>query len=251
MYPAPGIVERIGPDWDWLWLDGQHGQIAGYDQMLAMVRACDLIQRPAYVRVPACDPSRIGLALDMGAAAVIVPQIDTVEQAQAAVRAGKFPPLGNRSYGGRRASDLHGRSYHVDYKQKLVCQIESPEALEKVEQIAAVDGVDALFLGPDDLMLRCGHTLSVAPSREELNAAITAVAKACLRNDKDCICVGTTPETTALCLSLGVNYIVAGSDVGFLAGSSRNVSALSRHALEDALAKGGIDENSGIQTSIY
>jgi len=49
MYPSPGAVERVGPDWDWMWIDGQHGQM-GYDQTFSLVRACDLIQRPAVVR---------------------------------------------------------------------------------------------------------------------------------------------------------------------------------------------------------
>ena len=51
MYPSPGVVERIGPDWDWVWIDGQHGQIGTYTEMLSMVRACNFIGRKAFVRV--------------------------------------------------------------------------------------------------------------------------------------------------------------------------------------------------------
>ena len=80
MYPSAGAVERIGAEWDWIWVDGQHGEM-GYETTLAYVRACDLIQRPAVVRVPGHEFGSIGKALDMGAAAVITPCVDTPEQA--------------------------------------------------------------------------------------------------------------------------------------------------------------------------
>lgn len=224
-YPAPGIIERIGPDWDWLWLDGQHGQLADYGTMLAMVRACHGIGRPAFVRVPGHEPSWIGLALDMAAAAVIVPQIDTVEQALGAVRAAKFPPLGNRSFGGRRPIDLQGRSYvgAANTATQLICQIESPEALRNAGDIAAIPGVDGLFLGPDDLSLRSGGL-------DRLGEAIVEISTACKRNGKLSICVGTSAETIAHCQASGVTHLVGGSDVGFLAGGSRTASAQLREA---------------------
>src|SRR3989338_4096375 len=104
MYPSPGSLERIGPDWGWAWIDGQHGEL-GYQDVLALVRACDLIQRPAFVRVPGHEFGAIGHALDMGATGVIVPVVDTPEQASSVVKAAKFPKLGGRSYGGRRPID--------------------------------------------------------------------------------------------------------------------------------------------------
>src|SRR5688500_15778631 len=161
MYPGPGAVERIGPDWDWMWIDGQHGEM-GYEQTLALVRACDLIQRPAVVRVPGHEAGPIGKTLDMGAAAVIVPCVDTAEQAGAGADAAKFPPLGKRSYGGRRPIDFQGRSYSdtANTDTLLIAQIESPQAIENADAIAATSGVDALFLGPDDLMLRRGHSMT-------------------------------------------------------------------------------------------
>ena len=105
MYPAAGIIERIGPDWDWMWIDGQHGEL-GYGDILAAVRASNLIQRPTVVRVPGHDSGAIGLALDTAADAVMVPMIDDADQARQIVNAAKFPPLGNRSYGARRPIDL-------------------------------------------------------------------------------------------------------------------------------------------------
>lgn len=222
-YPSPGIIERIGGEWDWVWLDGQHGQIAGYETSLAMVRACNLVNRPAFLRVPSQDAGWLGLALDTGADAVIVPQVDTPEQAKALVRLVKFPPLGNRSFGGRRPIDLQGRSYveTANSQVKLVCQIESPEAVEKAERIAAVAGVDGLFLGPDDLMLRWGLSMTHPADWGKLSHAVEAVAKASREQGKSCVCIGATEPALSLYRSLGVTHVVAGSDAGFLSEGTR------------------------------
>ncbi|UCD29425.1 MAG: aldolase, partial [Planctomycetota bacterium] len=88
MYPAPGIIERIGPDWDWVWIDGQHGELDERD-VLEAVRACNLIGRPAVVRVPGHDMGVIGKALDTAAEGIMVPLINDANQARAAVEAAK------------------------------------------------------------------------------------------------------------------------------------------------------------------
>lgn len=230
MYPAPGILERVGPDWDWIWLDGQHGQLGGYTEMLAMVRACHLIGRPAFVRVPSQEAGAIGLVLDMNVAGVIVPLVDSVAEARAVVRAAKFPPEGNRSYGGRRPIDFLGRSYHAtaNRDQKLICQIESDAALDAAGEIAALDGVDGLFLGPDDLMLRRGLSMEAPRDREEMKECLGRVVAACDRHGKAAFTVAVGDEMVALCAELGVRYMVCGGDVGFLASASREASARAR-----------------------
>jgi 4-hydroxy-2-oxoheptanedioate aldolase len=231
MYPAPGVVERIGPDWDWIWLDGQHGQI-DRGEMLALVRACDLIDRPAFVRVAGHEAGPIGLALDMGAAAVIVPCVDTPEQALALVAAAKFPPVGNRSYGGRRPIDRHGRGYAATANEEtlLVVQIESPLAVQNADHIAAVPGVDALFLGPDDIMLRRGYTMDTPRCDATLGTDMRAVIAACTRHGKRAVTVGIGEEMMSLCLRTGFHLIVGGSDVAFLAQGSRQAAAEARAA---------------------
>jgi 4-hydroxy-2-oxoheptanedioate aldolase len=229
MYPSAGAVERIGPDWDWIWIDGQHGQM-GYEQTLGLVRACDLIQRPAVVRVPGHDFGGIGKALDMGAAAVIVPVVDTPEHARAVVDAAKFPPLGKRSYGGRRPIDFHGRTYSDTANDDvlLIAQIESPQAIENVDAIASTKGINALFLGPDDLMLRRGFSMTHPKSKDALGKDMDAVAGACRRHKKIAVMVGVGEEMLRLCISSGFQMIVSGSDVGFLAGGSKKTSADAR-----------------------
>jgi len=240
MYPSPGVVERIGPDWDWIWVDGQHGQMA-YQELLSQVRACNLIQRPALVRVAGHDFGAIGLALDTGADGVIVPLVDTVADAMHVVKAAKFPPLGGRSYGGRRPIDLLGRSYSdtANSDTLLVVQVESPEAVENAEEIAAVPGVDALFFGPDDIALRRGLPMNTPRSRETLGRELEAVAAACRKHGNFAVTVGVGEEMLRLCVTAGFHMVVAGGDVRFLANTSKQTSVEARAVLEDIAAQGG------------
>jgi len=233
MYPAPGIIERIGPDWDWIWIDAQHGELS-YHDVLGLVCACDLVKRAAMVRVPGHEPGPIGLALDMAPAGVIVPCVDTPEQARAVVDAAKFPPLGKRSYGGRRPIDLLGRKYSDTANEDLllIVQIESPQAIENAEAIAAVAGVDALFLGPDDIMLRRGYSMTTPRSRETLGRDMQAVITACRRHGKVGVMVGVGEEMLRLCVSMGFQMIVSGSDVMFLAAGSKQASDEARVILK-------------------
>lgn len=231
-YPAPGIIERIGSDWDWLWIDGQHGEL-DYTDMLNAVRVAELVGRPAVVRVPGHDPGAIGLALDMSPDGIMVPLVDAEDQARAIVRAAKFSPLGSRSYGGRRPIDLHGRGYsHADQPQPLlVCQIESPEGLEHVEAIAAVPGVDVLFLGPDDLALRAGLAMDQPRPPGCFDEAFRKVAQAAISHGKLAGSVFATPEALTYGLSLGYRMIVVGGDMTFLTAGSEDKAQAIRKAM--------------------
>ena len=232
MYPAPGIIERIGQDWDWCWIDGQHGQW-GTDEALAAVRACDLVGLFSMVRVPGQDPGVIGRTLDMACHAVMVPMVDTVEQAQAVVRAARFPPLGKRSYGGRRPIDLYGRAFsHADQPQPLVvCQIESLEALENAEAIAAVDGVDALFFGPDDMAQSKGMPMDGQRPAGCFDAEMKRVADAATRAGKFAAGIFTTPEALRGALAMGYRMIVCCGDVPLLAAGSVQAAKACRAAV--------------------
>lgn len=239
MYPSAGVLERIGADWDWVWIDGQHGEL-GYQDQLALVRACSLVQRPAFVRVPWLEAGHIGLALDMGAQGIIVPCVDTPAEALKAVHAAKFPPLGKRSYGGRRPIDLQGRLYSNTANEDvmLVIQLETPEALENADAIAAIPGVDALFLGPDDILLRRGIAMDVPRTKELLRRDMETVITACHKHGKVGVMVGMSPEILELCATLGYGMVVAGGDVGFLAAGSKKAAIDARALLKGLKASG-------------
>ncbi len=234
MYPSPGVVERIGPDWDWIWIDGQHGQIGTYTDQLAMVRAANFIGKKAFIRVAGHESGPISVALDMAADGVIVPQVETAEEARRLVHSAKFPPIGERSYGARRSIDLGGRLFvtTANATTELICQIESPEAVERAEEIASVPGVDGLFLGPDDYMLRKGFPMDHPRSVESLGDALEKVCKACHKHGKKAMAVGYGEGILELCIQLGYDYIVGGVDVAFLAKASQDASAHFRQRID-------------------
>lgn len=225
MYPAPGIIERIGPDWDWCWIDTQHGEW-GIDNAIQGVRACNLAGIFSLVRVPGKDPGTIAKILDTACHAIMVPMVENKEQAEAIVDAARFAPMGHRSYGGRRLIDLFGRAYsHADNPQPLiVCQIESPEAVAQANAIASIPGVDALFFGPDDMALAGGMPMDQPRSEDCFKAELAAVATAARRHGK---IAGGVFSMAGLkqAVDLGYHMVVSGGDVSLLA---QNSYALSR-----------------------
>jgi 4-hydroxy-2-oxoheptanedioate aldolase len=185
VYPSVGAMERIGPDWDWIWIDAQHGDI-DIGEAASLVRTAELIGRPALVRIPSQDLAWVGKMLDFGAAGVIVPMIESLEQASAMIQAAKFPPLGNRSFGGRRVIDRMGRGFYrsANTDTLLILQTESSHAVALAEKIAALDGVDGLFPGPDDQAIRDGRDVDAPKDRATIGNQTRAVAEACRRHGK-------------------------------------------------------------------
>jgi 4-hydroxy-2-oxoheptanedioate aldolase len=236
MYASPGIIERIGQDWDWCWIDGQHGEWGTHDIVQA-VRACNLAGIFAMVRVPGHEQGVIGKTLDTGCHAVMIPMIESPEQAKAVVRATKFASLGQRSYGGRRPIDLYGRNYaNSDQPQPLlICQIESNEALKRADAIAAVDGVDGLLFGPDDVALSRG-VMPMDKARPEgcFDAEMAAVAEAAKRHGKIPVGIFITPTAVKKGMELGYRLMICSSDVPLLANNSQSAAKAARTAMGDA-----------------
>jgi 4-hydroxy-2-oxoheptanedioate aldolase len=231
-YPASGIIERIGKDWDWLWIDGQHGTL-DYHDIIAAVRACDLIGKTSIVRVPGHDQGVIGKTLDMACTGIMVPLVDTPQQAHDIVQAVKFPSIGSRSFGGRRPIDFYGRRYsHSDMAQPLlVCQIETQTGVDNADRIASIDGVDVLFFGPDDLAMRMGMDMDKPFPPGCFDNALKIVADAARKHSKLAGSVFTTPKSLTAAMELGYSLIVGGSDVAFLATGSSDKSKLLRDCL--------------------
>lgn len=237
MYPSPGVIEGIGRDWDWVWLDAQHGQF-GYDSLLACVRACDLVQRPAVIRVPNNDYGSIGSAFDTCASGVMVPMVEGAEEARAAVRAARFPPLGGRSYGGRRPIDLYGREYAHSFNDDstLIVQIETRRGLENCDEIASVPGVDALLFGPDDMAMQAGMPMNEPRDAQWGRSGLERIAQAAARHGKIAAGLAFTPETLSLLVALGYGLIVGGADRSILLQGSQQRSAELKSVMQLSLA---------------
>jgi 4-hydroxy-2-oxoheptanedioate aldolase len=180
--------------------------------------------------------------LDMGCAGVIVPCVDTVEQARDLVFAAKFPPLGGRSYGSRRLVDLQGRLFveQANARSLLIIQIETPLGITNAEKIAAIEGVDALFLGPDDVMLRRGFSMNTPRTPESLGADMREVVRACRKYNKKAVTIGIGPEMSRFTIDCGFDLIVGGGDVGFLATGSKKAADEMRAAAFEIAANGNL-----------
>jgi len=172
-------VARLG--YDYVALDLQHGML-GYHGMLHGLLAIDAGQvSVGLVRVEANLATPIGKALDAGAVGIIVPLINSAEDAAAAVAATRYPPDGIRSYGPMRSGLRIGPTPAEANASVLVfAMIETPEGLANVEQIAATPGLDGLYIGPSDLTLAVGGKTSSDPAvATKFNAALERIRKAC------------------------------------------------------------------------
>lgn len=234
MYPAPGIVERLARHFDWVWIDTQHGQ-HDYDSVINTVRVADLTGICSIVRVPANDYGWIGRVLDTGAGGVLVPMVNSAEEARAAVKAAKFAPLGQRSYGTRRIIDVHGRGYSHTANEDivLICQIESLEAIGCCDEIAAVPGVDALFLGPDDMSVSQGMRMDKPRPKGHFDKELTRMAEACKANGKIASGVAPTPETLRHMMDLGYNLLACCGDSGLLTAAAEPLATAMREVIAE------------------
>ena len=202
---------------DWLLIDLEHGcgtEAAVLPQIQVIRHAA------AIVRVGAPHPEQIARALDWGAAGIMVPMVSTAEKAAACVRAMRYPPQGDRGLAGMvRAYDY---GLHRDMpKPVFYAQIETIEAVQNARAIAAVDGVDVLFIGPMDLKLQ----LQSYPERTQLDftACLREVASAAREAGKSCGLLCRQTDDFAELQALGFTHLAVETDIAFLRESYRNV----------------------------
>jgi len=205
--------------YDGVWVDAEHRTWDPHEAqaMIANHHAADI---DCLWRPPTKEKTALYRLLEEGASGLMIPHVGTPDEARLLVQAVKFPPLGDRGLcgGGRDASFWVGapKDYTTQANREtfLTVQIETPEALENVEAIAAVPGVDVLFLGPGDMSLRLGCTPSVTdPKMLEVQKKIAA---ACHRHGKAWgRPVGTADDARAI-VALGAQLVVLGSEFSAL-----------------------------------
>src|ERR1700730_211428 len=161
--PAPAPVEMCAAaGFDFAFIDGEHGSGETLEWE-HHVRAAESFGMPAVVRVGSHQPAEILGALDIGAAGIIVPHVNTKSEAEAIVRAAHYPPIGRRGLATTTRAGRHAFCHlkeHLRFAEEntlIVVQVEDPEAIEHVEEIASVPYVDCLFIGPTDLSLGLGY----------------------------------------------------------------------------------------------
>jgi len=157
--PDPNIYcAMANAGYDFLWIEMQHSPLT-YGDVARMIWACRGAPAMPFVRVPDATESDIQKATDIGAVGIIVPTVDTVEKAQAAVKWSKYPPEGRRSQGNGQYGALWGNDYRQTANENMVVviMIETPIGVENAEKIASVPGIDVIFAASTDLANFSGH----------------------------------------------------------------------------------------------
>jgi 4-hydroxy-2-oxoheptanedioate aldolase len=218
------VAARAGHDW--VCIDTQHGLI-GYDVMLPMLQAISAGGKPSFVRVPWNEPGAIMKALDAGAGGVIVPMINSVEEARAVVAACRYPPAGLRSMGPIRARDVD-----AGWQQPLcVVMIETVVAVSRAREILAVPGIDAVFVGPNDLAVSAGLESSYEGRHPEHRRLIEQIAAAAKENGVAAGIMCGTGEVALQWHQVGFVMLGLQSDTRLLAVASDDLVGSARKLL--------------------
>jgi 4-hydroxy-2-oxoheptanedioate aldolase len=223
------IVEILAScGFDWICIDLQHGFAASGD-LLPMLQAAAITATPALVRVPRLDPALIGQALDTGAAGVIVPMVNSAAEAREAVRACRYPPGGVRSWGPARLA-LAAPGYAAgpaNATVRCLVMVETLEAVRNLDEIAAVPGVDAVFVGPSDLAVDMGLQPQRGPIDGGHAATLAGIARSCERGGVPAGIFGGTVRAVSQYEAMGYTIIAVASDAAFLrAAAARDLQAL-------------------------
>jgi 4-hydroxy-2-oxoheptanedioate aldolase len=212
---------------DWLLIDGEHGP---YDlrTILATLQAVAPYPSHAVVRVPSHDPSLIKQVLDLGACTLLVPMVENAAQARELVRATRYPPQGIRGVGSILARASRWGQW-TDYlqvandRQCLLVQVESMNAVANAEEIARVDGVDGVFVGPVDLAASMGHLGQ--PAHPEVVAAIDSAIDAILRAGKAPGIFCPDERLARRYVDRGVRFVAVGADAILLSRAARELAS--------------------------
>ncbi|MBL8817979.1 MAG: 2,4-dihydroxyhept-2-ene-1,7-dioic acid aldolase [Planctomyces sp.] len=222
--PSPATAEVLSEiGFDWLFVDAEHGaltipDIQGILQAVGGKAAC-------LVRVGSCNEAEIKRVLDVGAQGVIVPQVNSAEQAAEVVRYARYAPEGNRGVGLARA---HGYGFRfAEYVQSaneqisVVVQAEHRLAVENIEEIVAVPGVDAVLLGPYDLSASYNKMGQI--DDPEVIAAINRVTEVCRKAGMPLGYFGVTAEAVKPWQTQGYSLLVAGVDILYVGQGARRM----------------------------
>jgi 4-hydroxy-2-oxoheptanedioate aldolase len=228
---SPSSAELLGRSGlDWVVVDLEHGA-ATEAELLAHLTAIELTGTAALVRPQSGERLRMGRALDLGAEGLVVPRLDTVEQVIEAVTFLRYPPAGQRGValltrGARLGSVAHAGVAALNDDIVGIIQIESPLALDAADALAAIDGVDVLFVGPADL----SHSLGIPGqfSNPTYQDALRRVVAACRAHGKAPGILLYDHGAFKAHLDLGFTFVGIGADVSFVNEGAKAALAAAR-----------------------
>jgi 2-dehydro-3-deoxyglucarate aldolase len=210
---------------DWLLVDGEHAP-NDMSSFISQLQALKDSSSAPVVRPPWSEPVIIKRLLDIGFYNFLMPWIETAEQARAAVAATRYPPQGMRGMGTGHRSNRYG--YVADYfttindNISVMVQIESAKGVDNAEAIAAIDGIDALFIGPSDLSAAMGFMGQ--PNHPDVQAAMTRVLAAGNKHQKAVGILAPVEDDARRYLAQGMTFVAVGGDVGLLRTASKGLA---------------------------
>lgn len=208
---------------DWLLIDGEHGP-NDLRSMLGALQAVAPYAAHPVLRIPQGDTTLIKQVLEIGATTLLVPMVESAAQARDLVRATRYPPQGVRGVGSGLARSSRWSAY-ADYLHEandriaLLVQVETATALAQVDEIAAVDGVDGVFIGPSDLSASMGHLGN--PGHPEVRRAIEAAIARILAAGKAPGILAVDEAFARHCIDLGARFVAVGVEATLLARAAR------------------------------
>ncbi|MFO1304161.1 MAG: HpcH/HpaI aldolase/citrate lyase family protein [Burkholderiales bacterium] len=232
MSGTPSTAEALGVSgFDFLVVDMEHTPLETH-HMIDTLRAIAGTPASAVVRLPWNDMVMIKRALDGGAQSLLMPFVQDAEEARRAVASTRYPPEGVRGVAGVHRGNRWGTvpDYFRTSADELciMVQIETLSALAQLPAIAAVPGIDAIFIGPSDLSASMGHLGDIANA--QVQATLRDAARQCKALGKPVGILGVTPELVAKYVEYGYDWIAIGSDMGFMLGRGRECLAKARGA---------------------
>ena len=212
---------------DWLLVDGEHAP-NDVRSTLAALQAIAPYRSQPVVRAVAGEVALVKQLLDIGAQNLLIPMVDTAEQARKLVSATRYPPGGIRGVGSAvgRASRWSARADYLDVADDEVCllvQAETATALQNLEAICAVDGIDGVFIGPADLSASLGHRGK--PQHPEVQQAIEGAIRRIVASGKAAGILMSDPKLARRYLELGATFVATGVDVLMYAAAARKLAA--------------------------
>ncbi len=230
-----------GAGYDWLLIDGEHAP-NDLPLLLAQLQAIEKSPSHPVVRVPIGETWMIKQMLDIGAQTILVPMVESRQQAEALVKAMRYPPHGVRGVGAAlaRASAFNRIPDYLQTSDKEVClllQIESTAGMASLDEIASVDGVDGVFIGPADLAADMGHLGN--PGAPEVQAAVESGLKRIQALGKVAGILTSDRSLAKKYIELGAGFVAVGSDVGLLTGATSQLLSEFK-ATKEAPASGSI-----------
>ncbi len=221
---------------DWLLIDGEHGP-NDLRSMLGALQAVAPYPSHPVVRIPQGDTTLIKQVLEIGATTLLVPMVETADQARALVAATRYPPQGVRGVGSGLARSSRWSAYpkylhEANERTCLLVQVETAAAMTQIDEIAAVDGVDGVFIGPADLAASMG--LLGQPGHPEVQAAIEQAFTRILAAGKAPGVLTVDEKLARRYIECGARFVAVGVDATMLAQATRALAAKFRPSAQPA-----------------